>query len=160
MRVTIAKSLLALAAFNLCAASAMAQKSHGKHPGYLQALADLRQARYYLNHQPGGGDGKLQADEDIGIREIDAAINEIKNASIDDGKGVSDVPVDANEHGSPLAKAIETIYKAQNDIGHEEDNPEVRELRHRALDHISKAADAAKLAHTEWLSQMKDAEKH
>ena len=157
MRTIIAKSFMALALFNLCAASAMAQKLNAKHPGYLKALADLRVARYYLNKQ--AGEPKLREEEDSSIKEIDAAIAEIKKASIDDGKAVGDVPVDANEHGSPLAKAIETIYKAQNDIGHEEDNAEVKGLRHDALEHISHAADAAKAAHLEWLNEMKEAKK-
>jgi hypothetical protein len=157
MRAALAKGFMALALFNLCAASAMAQKLNAKHPGYLKALADLRVARYYLNKQ--AGEPKLREEEDASIKEIDAAIAEIKSASIDDGKSVSDVPVDANEHGSPLAKAIETIYKAQNDVGHEEENPEVKGLRHAALEHISHAADSAKEAHLEWLNEMKEGKK-
>jgi hypothetical protein len=148
--------ILTLALCNLCALAAVAQKLNGKHPGYVQALADLRQARYYLNKQ--AGSEKLKDEEGAAIREIDATMAEIKTASIDDGKGVNDVAVDANEHGSPLAKAIETIYKAQNDIGHEEDNPAVRSLRKSAIDHLSRAGESAKQAHLQWLSELKEAE--
>ncbi len=155
---TTGKILLTLALGNLFAVSAMAQRLNARHPGYLQALADLRQARYYLNKQDGSP--KLKGEEAAAIKEIDATVEEIKKASIDDGKSVTDVPVDANEHGSPLAKAIETIYKAQNDIGHEEDNPEVRGLRKSAIDHLSRAGESAKQAHLQWLAELKEAPQH
>ena len=154
------KLLSMLALCGVCALPAMAQKLNAKHPGYLAALADLRQARYYLNKQEGSA--KLKDEEGAAIKEIDATVAEIKQASIDDGKAVTDAGVDANEHGSPLAKAIETIYKAQNDIGHEDDNPEVRALRKSAMSHLSRAGDFAKQAHLQWLAELKeaDANKH
>ena len=81
--------------------------------------------------------------------------HEIKKASIDDGKDLNDHPaVDVKEHGSRLLRATETLHKAHEDIDHEEDNPEVRELRHQALEHIRKAIDAANQAHAEWLKDM------
>jgi len=125
----------------------------GKHPGYLHALTDLRTARWFLNHQ--AGDSKVYAGEDVAITEIDAAIAEIKKSSIDDGKDLNDHPsVDVKEHGSRLLRAMETIQRAHDDISGEEDNPEVRDLRHRALEHIQKAHDAANRAHAEWLKDM------
>ncbi|CAM3966757.1 hypothetical protein [Roseateles saccharophilus] len=106
-----------------------------------------------MYHQP--GDAKVDADEDVGIREIDATINEIKRATIDDGKDVNDHPnVDVKEHGGRLLKAIETLQKARADIAREEDNPEVHQLRHRALQHLDRAIRAAKAAHAEWLKDM------
>lgn len=126
----------------------------GKHPGYLHALTDLRTARWFLNHQP--GDAKVYGDEDVAITEIDATISEIKRASIDDGKDLHDHPqVDVPEHGSRLLKSIELLKKAHNDIDQEEDNPESRELRHRALEHIDHAIHAADKAHAEWLKDVK-----
>ena len=125
----------------------------GKHPGYLHALTDLRTARWFLYHQP--GDRKVYAGEDVAIQETDAAINEIKRASIDDGKDINDHPnIDVREHGSRLLRAIETLNKAHADIDQEEDNPEVRDLRHRALEHIDRATRAADRAHAEWLKDM------
>ena len=122
----------------------------GNHPGYLHALTDLRTARWLLYRQP--GDRKVYAGEDVAIQEIDAAINEIKRASVDDGKNINDHPnVDVREHGSRLLRAIETLNKAHADIDREEDNPEVRDLRHRALWHIDRATRAADGAHAEWL---------
>lgn len=126
----------------------------GKHPAYLRALTDLRTARWFLNHQP--GDAKVYGDEDVGIREIDAAIGEIKHAAIDDGKDLNDHPnVDVKEHGSRLLKAIETLHKAKADLAQEEDNPTIHELRHRAEEHIDRAIKAADHAHAEWLKDMK-----
>lgn len=134
--------------------AAMAEVLPGKHPAYLHALTDLRTARWFLEHQ--AGDAKVYGDEDVAITEIDAAINEIKHASIDDGKDLHDHPqVDVHEHGSRLLKSIETLKKAHGDIDKEEDNPEVRELRHHALEHIDRAIHAADKAHAEWLKDAK-----
>jgi len=103
-----------------------------------------------LNHQP--GDRKVYAREDFAIQEIDAAIKEIKRASIDDGKNIYDHPnIDVKKLGSRLLRAIETLNKAHADIDQEEDNSEVRDLRHRALEHIDRATSAGDRAHTEWL---------
>jgi hypothetical protein len=145
----LAKYLMLLL-LGLAALPATSQVLPGKHPGYLHALTDLRTARWLLYHQP--GDQKVYSDEDVAIQEIDAAINEIKRASIDDGKNLNDhPPVDVKEHGSRLARAVETLRKAHSDIDQEEDNPDVRELRHRASEHIERATKAAERAHAEWL---------
>ena len=144
----------ALVLVGLAQSMAGAQALPGKHPGYLHALTDLRTARWLLNRQP--GDAKVYGGEDVAITEIDAAIAELKQASIDDGKNLNDHPaVDAKEHGSRLLRAMETLHKAKDDIEHEEDNPEVRELRHRAQEHIRKAIDATTQAHAEWLREGK-----
>jgi hypothetical protein len=146
-----AKYLVPLAMLGLGSLAANAQALPGKHPGYLHSLSDLRAARWFLNHQP--GDSSVSADEDVAITEIDAAIGELKRASIDDGKNLGDHPaVDVNEHGSRLLKSIETLRKAHADIDKEEDNPDVRELRHRALEHIDRAIHAAESAHAKWLA--------
>ena len=132
----------------------MAQVLPGKHPAYLHALTDLRTARWFLEHQ--AGDATVYAGEDKVINEIDAAIGEIKRASIDDGKDLHDHPkADVKEHGSRLLKAIETLKKAHSDIDKEEDNPDAHELRHRALEHIDRAIKAAEEAHSQWLAEKK-----
>ena len=147
------KKLLVGAALALvCGGSAMADLP-GAHPGYLHALTDLRTARWLLSHQP--GDAKVYGDEDVAIQEINAAINEIKKASIDDGKNLDDHPnVDTGEHGSRLLRSIETLKKARADIAQEEDNPMVRDLRNRAWGHIDSAIHAADHAHAQWLHDM------
>jgi hypothetical protein len=147
------KKLLAGVALALvCGGSAMADLP-GAHPGYLHALTDLRTARWLLSHQP--GDSKVYGEEDMAIQEINAAINDIKKASIDDGKNLEDHPnVDTGEHGSRLLRAIETLKKARQDIAQEEDNPMVRDLRNRAWGHIDSAIHSADKAHGEWLRDM------
>jgi hypothetical protein len=58
-------------------------------------LSDLREARWLIEHRP--GDWAQTADEVEAIRQIDAAINDIKKAAIDDGKNLNDhPPVDAH----------------------------------------------------------------
>ncbi len=143
--------LLLLAA---AAAGASAQGLPGAHPAYLHALTDLRTARWFLYHQP--GDARVYADEDGGIREIDAAIGELKHAAIDDGKDIGDHPnVDVSEHGSRLLRAIETLKRAHADVDREEDNPEARGLKHRILENIDRATRAAERAHAAWLKDVR-----
>ena len=150
MKVTKILAPLALVALMTLAASA--EVLPGKHPGYLHSLSDLRAARWFLYHQP--GDSSVAGDEDVAITEIDHTIGEIRKASIDDGKDLNDHPkVDVKEHGSRLLKSIETLKKAHADIDGEEDNPEVRELRHHALEHIDRAIRAAEHAHAAWLME-------
>lgn len=148
------KHLAGLALMGLVPLVAGAQPLPGNHPGYLHSLSDLRQARWFLYHQP--GDSAVAGDEDVAITEIDAAIGEIKRASIDDGKDLNDHPhVDVKEHGSRLLKSIEALKRAHGDIDGEEDNPMARELRHRALEHVDRAIRAAEHAHARWLEQVR-----
>ena len=60
------------------------------HPAYLHALSDLRAARWMIEHRP--GDWQQTNDEVEAVRQIDAAINDIKQAAIDDGKNLNDRP--------------------------------------------------------------------
>jgi len=111
----------------------------GHHPAYLHALADLRHARAHLERR--GGDAQIKWDEHTAIREIDAAIREIKDASIDDGKNLEDhPPVDARmDFGGRLHSALELLHKAEKDCREEEDNDFARGLRRRAMKHIQEA---------------------
>jgi hypothetical protein len=118
--------------------AASAQQVPGPHPAYLHALSDLRLARAYLDKIAWP---PVQRDEEHAIREIDAAINEIKMASIDDGKTLEDhPPIDA--HMRPdgrFRKALELLDKAHNDTARAEDVPQARGLRDRAIGHIDRA---------------------
>jgi hypothetical protein len=147
----ISKGSMPIVLMALVPLGASADMLPGRHPGYLHSLSDLRAARWFLYHQP--GDSRVAGDEDVAITEIDAAIGEIKRASIDDMKDLNDHPhVDLKEHGSRLLKAIETLKRARADIAGEEDNPEARGLRRRAFEHIDHALHAAEHAHQEWLA--------
>ncbi|ADW67836.1 hypothetical protein [Granulicella tundricola] len=116
-----------------------AQQVPGPHPAYLHALSDLRAARHYLND--GWAWQPVKHDDNAAIREIDAAINEIKMAAIEDGKGVNDpFPIDA--HVSPhdrFRKANELLWSAHNDLSKAEDVPQSRGLRDRAILHVDRA---------------------
>jgi len=116
----------------------------GQHPYYLHALSDLRDARAHLD--------KLTPSEVVdekevhAIAEVDKAIGEIKKASIDDGKDLSDhPPVDAKlDKKGRLHHAVELLEKAKQDVDHEEDNKFAKGLRGRANDHIKKAIKIVK----------------
>jgi hypothetical protein len=113
-------------------------RAQGKHPAYLRALSDLRDARAHLERPDGGA---LHAEERAAIAEIDHAIEEIKHAAIDDGKNIGDhPPVDPHKPWvGRLHDARELLDKAHRDIEKEEDNPEARGLRDRVISHIDRA---------------------
>ena len=113
--------------------------SPGAHPAYLHALSDLRAARAHIERP--SGNVHLNWDEHKAIKEIDAAIREIKEASIDDGKNLNDhPPVDVRvDYRGRLRRALELLNKAQRDCEQEEDNAFARGLRARALEHIGEA---------------------
>jgi hypothetical protein len=116
-----------------------AQQVPGPHPHYLHALSDLRAARHYLND--GWAWAPVKHDDDAAIREIDAAIGAIKQASIDDGKGLND-PFQIDSHLSPhdrFKKANELLWSAHNDLAKAEDVPEARGMRDRAIAHVDRA---------------------
>jgi hypothetical protein len=118
----------------------------GRHPGYLHALSDLRDARWNLQHRP--GDVGVSEQEDIAIGEIDHAIGEIKKAAIEDGKNLDNHPQDDAhlDHPGRLHHALDLLRKAHNDLSGEEDNPETRDLKHRSLDNVDAAIRATEHA--------------
>jgi hypothetical protein len=118
----------------------------GKHPYYLHALADLRSARWMLEHRPGGA--AVSAEEDVAIAEIDKAINEVKRAAVDDGKNIADQkPVDLPpDNPGRLHRALELLRKVHSDVAREEDDPYTRELRDKAVGHIDAAIGATQQA--------------
>lgn len=109
-----------------------------EHPAYLHALTDLRTARAHLQRPDGG---ELHQEEKEAIHQIDAAIAEIKKASIDDGKDLNDhPPVDKKlDWPGRLHRSIELLDKAHHDISQEEDNSFAQGLQQRAMSHIDEA---------------------
>ena len=122
----------------VCAALSFADEP-GRHPAYLHALTDLRHARAHLENL--AATHHMDKEEEHAINEIDKAIDEIKRAAIDDGKNLNDhPPVDAGmDRTGRFRRAQELLDKAHNDIAREEDDPSVRGLRNRALQHIDEA---------------------
>jgi hypothetical protein len=126
--------------------AATSANAFGPHPYYLHALSDLRAARWMIEHRPGNW---VQTQDEIeAVRRIDAAINEIKKASIEDGKNLEDhPPVDEMpDHAGRLHKALEFLRKARQDISHDEDNVFAQGLQARAYGHIDGAIGAVKRA--------------
>jgi hypothetical protein len=123
-----------------------AARSSGPHPYYLHALSDLRAARWMIEHRP--GNWAQTQDEIEAVHRIDAAIGEIKKASIEDGKNLEDhPPVDEKvDHPGRLHAALDFLRKARQDISHDEDNAFAQGLQARAYGHIDGAIDAVKKA--------------
>jgi hypothetical protein len=134
-------SLFAVLALALALPLTAQADQPGKHPAYLHALTDLRNARANLEKRP--GDRQVQWDEKVAISEIDAAINEIKKASIDDGKDLKDhPPVDfTKDYWGRLHEASRALHAAHGDVKQEEDNDYTRGLQHRAIVHIDGATN-------------------
>src|SRR5277367_2415691 len=80
----------------------------GKHPAYLHALSDLRDARAHLEHF---SSDPVDHEEEHAIDHIDKAIGEIKHAAIMDGKDIHDhMPVDAHlNRRDRFHKALELL---------------------------------------------------
>ncbi len=138
MRLTFKFALAASFIALVLALGAQATPAPQRHPAYLHALSDLRDARAHLEHPDRG---ELRHEEKDAIGEIDKAIDEIKRASIDDGKNLADhAPVDAHlPWAGRLHKALDLLDKAHNDIAKAEDDRAAVGLQHRAMEHIDKA---------------------
>ncbi len=123
----------------------------GPHPAYLHALSDLRAARHYLADNWAWA--PVKHDDDVAIHHIDAAINAIKMASIDDGKNINDrFPIDGSlTPQNRFVKANELLYAAHQDLAHAEDVPQSQGLRNHALQEVDAAHDtvnkAVRIAH-------------
>ena len=145
-RFTILKTLICV--FLLLSASIISKANgpKGDHPYYLHALSDLRAARWMIEHRP--GNWAQTNDEMEAVRQINAAIDEIKKASIDDGKNIEDHPKvdERNDHDGRLHEAVDFLKKAREDISHDEDNRFAQGLQDRAYMHIDKALDATRRA--------------
>jgi hypothetical protein len=129
-----------------CAASRPTPPPPPQHPHYLRALSDLRAARWMIEHRP--GDWAQTMDEEQAVHRIDAAINEIKQASIWDGKNLNDHPpvTEVVEHQGRLHAAMDYLREARQEISHEEDNGAAQGLQTRAYEHIDGAIGSLKRA--------------
>jgi hypothetical protein len=127
-----------------CASSRPAPRA--QHPHYLRALSDLRAARWMIEHRP--GDWAQSMDEQQAVHRIDAAINEIKQASIWDGKNINDHPPVSEVSGQPgrLHASLDYLREARQEISYEEDNGAVQGLQARAYQHIDGAIGSVKRA--------------
>ena len=130
--------VIASVSFALVLAAPSWADTPGKHPAYLHALSDLRDARAHLERL---ASEPVNQEEDHAIVAIDKAIDEIKRAAIMDGKNIGDhMPVDAH---MPLRgrfhKALDLLNRAQADVSGEEDQPDTQGLQMRVIHHIDEA---------------------
>jgi hypothetical protein len=146
LKVRIAPFILAGIAF---LAGCVAAPPPHHHPAYLHSLSDLRAARWMIEHRP--GDWAQTTDEVEAVRQIDAAINDIKKAAIDDGKNLNDhPPIDEHpDHRGRIHEALSFLRKARADISSDEDNGFAGGLRNRAIGHIDGAIQAARRVFSE-----------
>ncbi len=110
----------------------------GRHPGYLHAMQDLRKARNLI-HRPDFGN--VEADENRAVREIDACIHDLEQASWMDHKE-GDMPVIPDtglDFKGRLHKALDILHKAHDDMDKEEDDPAAVGFRNRAVKHVDRA---------------------
>ena len=138
---------LALVSFGLVTAvKAGNLRPPAEHPYYLHALSDLRTARWMIEHRP--GDWQQTVDEMEAVKQIDAAIKEIKLASIEDHKDIDDhPPVDERpDHPGRLHAALDFLRKARKDVSQDEDNHFAEGLQDRAYRRIVNAINATKRA--------------
>ena len=94
------------------------------------------------------GNWQRTDDEAVAVTEIDAAIKEIKKASIDDGKDLADHPqVDEKaDHAGRLHAAVDFLRKARKDVDQDEDRVFADGLKDRASKHISETIRATEKA--------------
>ncbi len=117
----------------------------GRHPGYLHALSDLRLARY-LVYRPDAPN--VASNEFNAVRAIDACINDLKQASINDGKNIySHPPADLGiDFNGRLHKALDALRSARHDMDKEEDDQYNIGLQARATQHVDQAISYVKHA--------------
>ncbi len=138
-------SRLVLLALSVVAPQMATARLFEKHPGYIHAMSDLRYARYLVARpdQP-----NVDNDENNAVREIDACLNDLTRASINDGKNPNDHPWPdlGIDFKGRLHKAVDALNKAYHDMDKEEDDPYNRGLQQRAVAHVERARAFVKKA--------------
>jgi hypothetical protein len=121
-----------------CVGMAFADKP-GRHPHYLYSLSDLHHARGYSDKL--AMNDQCDEMEQRAIEKIDAPINAIKSASIDDGKNLNDhPPIDAHlARGDRYMKAMELLDAAHHDVSLEEDESKSQGLQGRIIADVDQA---------------------
>ena len=117
-----------------------AQQPDGPHPAYQHALSDLRAARRYLNEGIPSSIA-VRKDADAATKHIDAAVAEIKQASIEEDKTLHDsYHVDANMTPKDrFHQANQLLQAAHSDLESAEDLPQAKQLRNHAISEVDYA---------------------
>lgn len=130
----------------LLSTGSFAVEAPGKHPYYLHALSDLREANSLIQNRP--GDMAVNGRESIATREITDAIKDIRQGAIDDGRNLNDHPSPDQppDHSGALHEAAELLNKASDDVKKDEDDKAAQGLQQRSLEHIARARTAIEQA--------------
>jgi hypothetical protein len=117
-----------------------------RHPHYLRARSDLFVAQRILtsmNEEPNVMRSIRNCEQ-----EVAAAIREIDNAAVLDGRDLrQNPPIDANlDRPGRFRKVMELIESARAGLGREEDNPAAARWRNRAYRHLDLARDYLRTA--------------
>lgn len=121
----------------------------GAHPQYRHALADLRRAHHDIAVKGLDDDTKHPHDKAC-LQHIEDAINDIKQAGVDDGKPMQDaVPGDPVDHAGRLHRAEQDLNHALKDALKEESNKSNLLGKNSALHLQKRASDDIKLAISE-----------
>jgi hypothetical protein len=130
------------AAVLLCLPVAQAE-THLSHPSYGRALAELRYARAHVSmHAPGV---EPDADEVTAIAQIDKAMQDVKDASEDDHKSLSDHPLVLASWGrhERLRRALGLLDQARDNIELRQQGAYWKGLKaNSAQEHVAKARQA------------------
>ncbi|HAT31245.1 MAG TPA: hypothetical protein DCW29_10455 [Janthinobacterium sp.] len=119
----------------------------GRHPAYVHAMNDLREANWMVEHRH-PENGNINAAEQRVSDEIHAAYRELKQAASYDGKDFRNKPdIDTSmPREGMMHRALEALRLAHTAVAQPEDDSRSRDMQHRALQHIDSAIDAAKHA--------------
>jgi hypothetical protein len=134
------KPIPVIAVLLFCAAAINLQADNSSaHPYYLQALADLRVARWNIQQGPSGA--KMNDDETKAITEINTEISAIKKAAIDDGISTDNhlATDEGLDHKGHLQRAMSLLGKIRQDLLNEHEDSSIPGLRKKSFIHLNKA---------------------
>ena len=117
----------------------------GRHPFYMHARADLRRAQELMEVRD---EPNVMRDLAAASREADAAIRELDAAALWDRKDVDSNPtVDIHTDRTGRFRAIARfLIAARHNMDRDEDDPQARDWRDRALDHVDRAIQCVRHA--------------
>jgi hypothetical protein len=148
LKLSLAASALALTLAPLAAHAQWWQH----HPAYLKAMSDLREAYWMVEHRD--TNNPIAKEEEKGAsRAIRVAYQNLKDASIFDGKNIDDQPspdVVFGDRKGRLHRAMDLLRDAHDEVNREEDDPAARGFKKHALHAIDDAARETNAAMHAW----------
>jgi len=151
MSKTIKASLVAFSILGMTPLAAHAQWWQ-RHPAYLKAMSDLREAYWLVEFQDTANPLRKGEEMQAG-RAIRAAYQSLKDASIVDGKDIeARPPADPTwgDRRGRLHKAMDLLHDAHEQVSHEEDDSAARGFKMRAIAQIDAAAHDTNAAMHAW----------